>query len=80
MVGSLNGRLMKFNNNKDIYKGKIFRYPIYRLINSEIVSKQDAEFPNEFQNLIQAVDNDQEYLDKKKDLTDKPMIFREFFL
>ncbi|KRW98998.1 WD40-repeat-containing domain [Pseudocohnilembus persalinus] len=83
MVGSKNGNILKFNSNKDIYKGQNFRYPIHRVVNNHIISPQDVEYPNEFQNFFK-VDDNQEQVARKFEKLGRPQpeehIYREFFI
>ena len=43
---------MKFNSNKNMYKGKMYKYPIHKVVNCEIKAEYDQEFPKEFPNVI----------------------------
>ena len=43
---------MKFNSNKNINTGQSLEYPIHKVINGEILTEEDSEFPKEFPNVI----------------------------
>lgn len=80
MLGAHNGTVMKFNNNKDLFKGKVYRYPIFTPVNGQVLTRQDVELPNEFHGLIAPIENEQEYLDRRREEELKPVVSREFFL
>jgi len=65
---------MKFNSNKDLYKGITYKFPIHNVINSPIITNQETEFPNEFNKVLEITDNHNENSTKHIN------IFREFFV
>jgi len=65
---------MKFNSNKDLYKGIMYKFPIHNVINSPIITNQETEFPNEFNKVLEVTDNHNENSTKHIN------IFREFFV
>ncbi|KAL4510670.1 hypothetical protein ABPG72_004824 [Tetrahymena utriculariae] len=74
MMGCERGIIMKFNSNKDLNKGINYKFPIHNVINSQIITFNEAEFPNEHAKVLEIVDNHNEEHDKHIN------IFREFFV
>lgn len=74
MVGCEKGLIMKFNSNKDLYKGITYKFPIHNVINSPITTLNETEFPNDYNKILEIVDNHTEGSTKHVN------IFREFFV
>ena len=47
MFGAIDGTILKFNTNKDIYIGTTYKWAIHTLINCPIKVSEDTPFPEE---------------------------------
>ncbi len=90
-----NGTLLKFNSNKDIYKGHTYAQAIHRIINAKILAPVDVPPPGEYKSLFEAGQYyyffsflleikifflEQKKQDPLKANTQKALVVREFFI